>query len=267
MNDWVGELGTTTDGSGEFSIKGVAPGTYYLSAFLRDKDKFHSTRQKIEVGESKIDSIVLVMGGGAIIHGRMRTASGAPLPESRISVTLQAVGQEQATEYSYAQVNKDGAFEVANVADGSFTVATNSLESGWFVRSIHVGSEDIFQDGLQVEGGAVKGSLEIVLSNDGAQIEGTVTDNDKHEPLVGVVLKAKADPSTDYNYMRTQSATTDQHGHYVLKDLPPGKYRVTAKLAASGPGTAPVHSEPVFMTVGSREQRKLDFTLTLPKSE
>jgi len=35
----------------------------------------------------------------------------------------------------------------------------------------------------QVEDGAATGNLEIVVSNEGAQLEGTVTDSEKNQPL------------------------------------------------------------------------------------
>ena len=71
VSDWGSELGASTDSGGEFSIKGVAAGSYFINASMRDKDKYYSTQQKIEVGEARIDSLVLVLGVGATIHGRM----------------------------------------------------------------------------------------------------------------------------------------------------------------------------------------------------
>ena len=58
-------------------------------------------------------------------------------------------------------------------------------ELGWLVKSAHWGNEDVLQHGVQVENSAVKGNLDIVISNDGAQIEGSVTDDQNH-PLAGV---------------------------------------------------------------------------------
>jgi protocatechuate 3,4-dioxygenase beta subunit len=267
IEDWGGELRASVDSNGEFSVKGVAPGSYIISAGMNEKDKYYNTQQKIEVGEAKIDSLVLTLGTGATIHGRIRTANGAPLPLTRSMVHLVSVADEGATGFGGAEVNKDGTFELSGVADGTYAVMAWAGGEGWFVKSAHLGNEDVQQNGLLVENGAVKGSLDIAVSNDGAQIEGTVTDSDKGQPLAGVVVKAQVDPSTDYNWMRSRSATTDQNGHYVLKDIPPNKYKVTAKMPKPTAALPVVKSEPVTVTLADHDHRVMDLKLTLPKSE
>jgi protocatechuate 3,4-dioxygenase beta subunit len=267
IEDWGGELSTSVDASGTFSIKGVAPGSYFLSAGMRDKDKFYTTRQKIEVGEAKIDSLVLMPGSGATIRSRLRTASGTALPSTRNMVHLSSITDESGSGYTSTDVNKDGTFELGGVTDGSYALMTNQVEEGWFVRSAHLGNEDALENGIQVEGGAVKGSLEIVVSNEGAQIEGTVTDSDKGEPIAGVTVKAQVDPATDYNYSRSRSATTDQNGHYVIKEVPPHKYNVTAKVPKPAAGLPTVKSEAVAVTLNDRDHRVIDFKLKTQQAE
>ncbi len=267
VNDWSGELGSGADGSGEFSIKGVPPGSYYAGAGMRDKDKYYNTRQKIEVGEAKVEGVIMSLGSGATIRGRVRTASGAPPMVGRMSVHLQPSAEEGDSGRSFSQVNKDGSFDLSGVADGAYSLVAYGLEEGWFVKSAHLGSEDVFQDGVQVEGGAAKGSLDIVLSSDGGQIEGAIADSDKGQPLAGVHLRASPDPESDYNRSRVRRTTSDQNGHFVMKDLPPGKYKVSAKIASPSPSLPAVKSEPVAVSVGEHEHRTLDIKLAVPKSE
>ncbi len=147
ISDWGGELSSGTDGKGEFSIKGVPPGSYFVSAGLREKDKFYNTRQKVEVGDAKIDSVVLVLGAGSTIHGRLATASGAPAPSGRVRVHLDSTADEGSPGFGFAEVNKDGAFELDDVADGSYALVTWGLEQGWFVKSAHLGNEDVSPEG------------------------------------------------------------------------------------------------------------------------
>ena len=87
-------MGASADSQGEFSIKGVLPGSYIISASLREKDKYYNTQQKIEVGLSKVDSVGLAMGSGAAIHGRLVTASGAKRPSEHIAIHLQSMADE-----------------------------------------------------------------------------------------------------------------------------------------------------------------------------
>jgi 5-hydroxyisourate hydrolase-like protein (transthyretin family) len=265
VQDWSGGLGSSTDSKGDFSIKGVPPGTYYISTGTYERGKVHNTRKKIDVGESNVDSIVLSLTGGATIRGRV--AGGNSQASRRTMVVLQATAEDAENETGYTEVEKDGSFEIQGVADGSYAPAIYGLEEGWFVKSAQIGSEDAFQKGVQVEGGAAKGGLEVVVSNAGAQIEGTVTDSEKNQPLVGVQVKARADPETDYNLMREKQVNTDQNGHFVLKDVPPGKYKVSAKLPSPGNGVAAVKSEASGVTVGDREHRTVDIMVKVPQSE
>jgi protocatechuate 3,4-dioxygenase beta subunit len=266
VDNWGGDLGGGTDSKGEFSIKGVAPGSYYINAGTRDKDKYYSTRQKIDVAEAKLEGLVLSLGGGATIHGRVRTATGPPPPVGRTMIRLQPSAEEGDSTSTGGELSKDSSFEINAVADGGYALAVYGLEPGWFVKSAHLGNEDALQNGVQVENGAAKGNLDIVVSSDGAQIEGTVTDSDKSQPLTGVQVKARVDPPSDYNYNRFRATTTDQNGHFVLKDIPPGKYKVSAKLPSSGGSTPAIKSDPVTINLDEREHRALDIKLKVPES-
>jgi hypothetical protein len=98
-------------------------------------------------------------------------------------------------------------------------------EQGWFVKSARLGNEDAFLKGVQVEDGAAKGNLEIVVSNKGAQLEGTVTDSEKNQPPAAAQIRLRVDPENEYNRNRSNQASTDQNGHYVIKDFPPASTR------------------------------------------
>jgi uncharacterized surface anchored protein len=135
------------------------------------------------------------------------------------------------------------------------------------VKSAHLGNEDAFEKGVQVEDGAAKGNLEIVVSNEGAQIEGTVTDSEKNQSFAGAQVKVRLDPETDFNHLRSRQAATDQNGHFVLKDMPPGKYKVSAKLPSSGDSTSAIKSDPVTINLDEREHRALDIKLKVPESQ
>jgi hypothetical protein len=140
-------------------------------------------------------------------------------------------------------------------------------EQGWFVKSARLGNEDAFQKGVQVEDGAAKGNLEIVGSNEGAQLEGTVTDSEKNQPLAAAQIRFRVDPENDYNRNRSNQASTDQNCHYVIKDVPPGKCKVTARIPSPGEGAPAIKSDPVSVTLGEREHQTVDIKPAIPKSE
>ena len=268
VNDWNGELRTDADGRGQFSIRSVPPGSYVLSASQNDHDGHrYSVRQTVEVGETKIDSVVLAIGRGARLQGRIIASGGGSLALDHTQVNLGATSDKERTGFVSARVNKDGTFEIEGMSDGSYALMVWAPEQGWFVKSAHLGSEDVFQKGVQVENGAAGGTLEIVIASDGAQLEGTVTDTVQNQPVAGAQIRARPDPETDYNRSRTRFGGTDQNGHFELKDVPPGKYRVSARIPSSGPGVPSIKSDPVSLTLGDREHRSLDLKINLPKSE
>jgi protocatechuate 3,4-dioxygenase beta subunit len=92
-----------------------------------------------------------------------------------------------------------------------------------------------------------------------------VTDHDKLAG--GAQVWAKPEPETPYNRMRLKTATTDQNGHFIFRTLPPGKYRVTAKLASSSPDAPATASEPKIVTLSEHDHQVLQLTLATPQSE
>ena len=69
------------------------------------------------------------------------------------------------------------------------------------------------------------GPLEITVSSLGARIEGTVT-NEESLPVAGVwVVAVPEEPKRKQHYL-FKSITTDQYGHFDLRGLPPGKYKL-----------------------------------------
>lgn len=181
-----------------------------------------------------------------------------------MQVTLESQDSD-VPNVSSALSKPDGSFQMNGVADGDYALRIYEVEQGWYVRSARLGGEDVLQKGLQVEKGSVSGTLEIVLSSAGAQLEGAVTDHD--QPAAGARVWARPEPETPYNRMRLKSTTTDQNGHFIFKTLPPGKYRVVAKLASASSETPASASEPKILTLGEHDHQSVQLTLASPQSE
>ncbi|MGA8308847.1 MAG: carboxypeptidase-like regulatory domain-containing protein [Terriglobales bacterium] len=253
----------STNIKGEFTIKGVPPGSYTLSAQQLDRDRHQFTQQKLEVGNENIDSILLAFSQGVPILGRVvGEGPGSPV---RVQIGLQSAHEGGMAGGGAAWSETDGSFQMTGVVDGDYALRIYGLEQGWYVRSAHMGGEDVLEKGLQVEKSSFSGTLEIVLSSSGAQLEGAVTDHDK--PAGGAQVWAKPERETPYNRIRSTSATTDQNGHFTFNTLAPGKYRVTAKLASDSFDAPATASEPKTVTLGERDHQTLQLTLATPQSE
>ena len=223
------------DKDGNFKIRGVAPGTYTLFAESQsslDGQNYHA-KQKVEVGTDNIDSVTLALGRGSKISGRITSAGTGAVNFERIFLYLgSADGDEQPG--GWTRPKKDGSFAFVDVADGSFTLEVNNRDPDWYIKSARAGVQDILNDGLQVEKGQPSGSIEVVISNVGAQLDGSVTQDDKPQPAVRVRLTPE--PQTAYNRDRVKITNTDQSGHFSFTGIAPGGYRVAAKIAADEGG-------------------------------
>jgi len=185
------------------------------------------------------------------MRGRI-VSVGASLPE-RVQIQLEPPHGSDLPSGGSALSKPDGSFEMTGVLDGDYALLVyTTLEQGWYMKSAHLGGEDVVQGGLQLERASLNGTLEIVLSSAGAQLEGAVSDQGK--PAVGAQVRARPEPETAYNRMRSKSTTTDQNGHFIFNTLPPGKYRVTAKLPAASSEVPSTPSEPKIVTLGERER-------------
>jgi hypothetical protein len=257
-------LGAATEADGTFAIKGVPPGNYVLEAQSMDQDKHYMTRQKIEVGSQNIDSLVLTFGHGVAISGRIVSASGSfPGGADHLRLSLESAGEERG--FAWADVKKDGTFELLDIADGSYVLWVNPPEQGWYVKAAHWGADDVLEKGLQVETGSSKGALEIVMATGGAQLEGNVTDG--KSSVVAAQVRLTPEPATVYNRMHRESATTDQYGHFLMNDIRPGKYRVVAKIPSGTPDIPAVASDPQTVTLSEHDHQQISFTLAAPAAE
>lgn len=261
----VDEFSASTRAKGEFSIKGVPPGSYVLIATQSDENGFHLAQQKLEVGNDNLDSVVIAFGKGSTISGRIVPAGAETNGSRHLQILLEPAGDSDSAGFAGAKVKEDGSFQITDVPDGNYELEISGIEQGWYMKSARLGAQDILQKGLALEQGSPGGTLEIVLSSASAQLEGTVTQQD--QPAAGAQVRARPDPETVYNRARGGSTTTDQNGHFTFDPMPPGKYRITAKLPSASPETPAITSEPETVTLGEHDHKAVQLTLAAPQNQ
>ena len=252
------------DSKGEFSIKNVPPGSYTIVASEYDQGKLWHARQKIEVGERKVNSLVLALGAGNKIVGHVAfTGRGKSPNPDHVFLWLEPIDDSNDIGGS-TRSEKDGSFEILDVPDGSYAVHARLRDSGWYVKSARFGPDDALEKGVQIEAGGTDAKLDIVMSSASAELEGSVMHDDK--PALGVHVRVHADPETPYNELRASGAMTDQNGHFSIPNLAPGRYRVTAKLSVDS-GVPLASAEAQTITLHEGDRQLLQLTLVEPKDQ
>jgi hypothetical protein len=150
-----------------------------------------------------------------------------------------------------------------DVPDGTFSFSMNGLEQGWYVESVRLGTTDLLANGLEVEKGKTGGTIQVMVSNGGSELAGSVTQDDK--PMIGARVRITPDPETRYNRLRTRTANTDQSGHFSFIGIAPGQYRVIAKVP--GPDQEDVvASDPKSVSLSEHDHKTIELTVATPQT-
>lgn len=227
---------------GRFEFQNVLPGSYKASllvvtGFSEGKPAMKMMRmvEPIEVSTVNVDSLQLQPNPGGSLRGKFRMDTGQGFDWTQLNVVLVPVDEndmgvtmaDTSGGPALSGVSKDGSFELKNVTGGSYQLLvganSNSLRN-YITKSVSLDGRDVADSGFLV---GTETSLDIVISANGAIIEGTVVDS-KGKPVAhATVLDV---PSTEHR-KRTdlyQRDTTDELGHFSLRGLNPGKYAVLA---------------------------------------
>jgi hypothetical protein len=89
-----------------------------------------------------------------------------------------------------------------------------------------MGDVDALEAGLDTSQGAA-GTLEITISGNGGQIEGTAADS-KQKPASGAVVALVPDDPRRERLMLFKTTVTDTTGHFSITGVAPGEYKLFA---------------------------------------
>ena len=113
----------------------------------------------------------------------------------------------------------------SEVSPGEYLVGAAPLPPNFFIKDARVGGVDVLQKGMLVSG-EIYGLLDILLSPNAAQVEGTVIDEAQQPVANGAVVLVPDRLRDRHDLYKT--TVTDQEGHFVLTGVAPGIYRVYA---------------------------------------
>jgi protocatechuate 3,4-dioxygenase beta subunit len=217
----------TNDDQGHFEITEVVAGSYVLVGFWNDGSRPYTARQTLDVGNSGIDGVVLVLAPGISLTGHAHSDAGAQIDLTTLHVNLRSREDLSVFGLSLAPVKADGTFSLSNVPEGAFDVYVSGFPDGAYLKSARINGQETLGSGLTIARGQSLGTLELELGHSDAQIDGLVLDAEKL-PISGaqVVLVPDGDRRTRTDLYRI--TTTDQMGRYHVSGVSPGPYKLFA---------------------------------------
>jgi len=115
-------------------------------------------------------------------------------------------------------------FALKDVFDGTYRLGVIGQSKDCYVKSIRYGSTDVLEGGFTVFRGT-QASLEVTISSRGFRVQRVVTDKD-NLPVTGVWVVMVPDEAHRDQSRLYQKAATDQYGHYLLRGIAPGDYKI-----------------------------------------
>jgi len=263
-------LGQTNQGfgsteQGAFEIRNVLPGSYVLTAMLRDEGKQCIGRQALEVSDGDIDGIALPVSSGVEIKGHLRIDGDSTSNLGALAVFLSPKNSNMPYGGSPRDpVKPDGSFLIKNAYDGDYEIDVGSLPDNYFVKSARLDGVDVLTAGVTIDPKQAPGSMEIVVSPNGASVDGAIIKD--QQPFQGATITLVPDPPHRGERQLFKITTTDQNGHFTIQGLPPGDYKVFAwEKIDPGAYTSPEFlqpyerlGEPIHITEGSRNSVQVD---------
>jgi hypothetical protein len=242
--------GTSLDGTGKFTFRALAPGTYTVMAQTAPSPQQNniSVVNGVVIGnngpppqlgaEDRLwgSAVATVDGGtptvvsislhpGRSISGIVVFDMAKPpdLARGRLMVSLQTNGPTMGPQ-PQAAIESDGRFTLAGVAPGKYTLRVNG---GGPLKSSMVGSVDTLDFPLEFTATDDIGDAVITLTDKASELSGVVTESNGKPGMDYTIIAASTDERFwTPNSRRISMARTGVDGKYTFRGLPPGDYNV-----------------------------------------
>lgn len=197
-----GTRGVRTQPDGRFEFEGVLPGAYAI-----ETTQFLSGHTPVTIGDSDLDGIVVPLGPGPAVTGRVKG-----VPRATVSFTPVDRGPELRADF---QTEGDGSFRSYNLLPIVYSVDIGGLPEGFYVKSIQFQGRAVPDWRVDLSSGA-GGELAFEVASDGGEVTGKV----EKPGAVVQIFQAGADSA--------RSVRADARGEFRFGSLPPGDYSVIA---------------------------------------
>jgi uncharacterized GH25 family protein len=220
-----------------FTIEGLAPGSYTVAAFILSGQRLHAATQEVDITNSDVDSVSLVLTHGAEISGRVAFEGPKASNSENLMVTLALRNPDNPFfGTSQATVNADGSFLLRDVGDGSYSITVFSSCHECYLKSAAANGIDLLAQHVTVTSGSGPSNVELLYSSNTGKASGVVAGADGL-PVPGAYVMLLRDEDSPEAAGHRKSTTTDQNGNFEIEGAPPGRYKALA-FAKAGTDSA-----------------------------
>jgi hypothetical protein len=215
-----------TDPKGAFEIRGVAPGSYMITGYYQEDGVNYTASVPVDIGNANVDGIEVSLQPPAELPGHVVVEENGDLKGANLNVYLQPRSPNPMMGGSNGgPVKDDLTFKISNVGRETYDFSVFPLPEGFYLKSVRLGNQDVTFTGADFTQAIPAGELVVFINPNGGQIEGTVQ-NAKSENAVGAMVTLIPDESHRSTSWLYKAATTDQNGHFSMKSIPPGEYKI-----------------------------------------
>ena len=217
---------------GKFQFGHLNPGFYRLSgSCVADGKPLRSQTVEVNLTDSHYQGVELVLAPGADVTGLVEWGERPSAQKSQSekhSVKLRPISNPFAyIQMQLADISADGTFTLPNVFADRYKVEIDPMPENSFIKEVQIDGKTVPDGLVDFSNGAEGSHLKIILSPNGGQVSGHVTDEN------GAILTAFAQvllvshQNPEQRDFRLSKVTSE--GMYRFNGLPPGHYRLFAQ--------------------------------------
>lgn len=209
----------------DFEIGGVLPGEYLLVASVAAGGRTYRGVQRAAISAGTENQATLKLEPGIDLAGSLKIEGGSNELDPLVMLTP-GDGLPYSGTPPQAHVKADGSFVIPGVLPGIWDIGVQPVPEGGYIKSMRLGEQDVLTADMIIRPDT-REPLNIVVSARGGILEGDVKTGSGQQSGPANVLAA---PDGKYSHVVSfyTAVTTDEKGHFRLKGLTPGSYKLYA---------------------------------------
>ncbi|MEO8049910.1 MAG: carboxypeptidase-like regulatory domain-containing protein [Acidobacteriota bacterium] len=219
----LGNASTNSSPDGTFELRNLLPGAYIITASPINSAEPAVAREEVSIGDSDITGVKLTLTQGATVTGTIKVEGAGSLGSP---IIILVAPDRSFRNVSNSQAKEDGTFELRGVVPAIYAATALALPDGAYVKSVHFAGQDVTRMPIDLTSG-VSGTLDILISPRGAELLGTVRNQDG-ATIPGVKVTCWPKNDSPYNLTEACGSVADQNGDFQMAGLAPGDYYIAA---------------------------------------